>query len=594
MLTYLDWFIIGLYLIIALGIGYLFTRRKKIDTGDFFLGGRKLPWYIAGTGMVATTFAADTPLAVTELVAKHGIAGNWLWWNMVFGGVLTVFFFSKLWRRANIFTDCEFVTLRYSGKAADFLRGFRAIYIGLFMNLLVISWVNLAMVKIVMVFFPDVTIFGMSEFHFLGFQFLPQHLIVAAIMLFVALYSSLGGLSGVSFVDTFQFILSMGACIILAIVAVNHDSIGGIAGLQEKLPDFAFRFVPVIGEAGNSTSSGLISMGWMAFLVLFGMQWWASWYPGAEPGGGGYVAQRMMSAKNEKHAIGATLWFQIAHYAIRPWPWIIVALVSLVLYPGLSPAESGNGFVMVIRDLLPSGLLGLLIAAFLAAYMSTVASQIVWGSSYIINDFLKPYVRKNQPEKHYVALSRWFTIILLFLSLLLTTKIERISDMWIFMLEYSAGIGIVLILRWYWWRINAWSEISALIAPFAMYPVVKYFGIEFPHTLPLIIVWSSFVWILVTFLTKPTDNQTLKAFYTKIRPGGPGWKTIGLALPDVKPDKGYYLLFFAWIAGCSMILSFLFASGKLIFGEYLYALLFFISTLIFAFIVYKIMKITSD
>jgi solute:Na+ symporter, SSS family len=592
MISLLDWIIIILYIIFALGIGYYFTRKKNIDTGDYFLSGRRLPWYIAGTGMVATTFAADTPLAVTELVAEHGIAGNWLWWNMVFGGVLTVFFFSKLWRRANIFTDCEFVTIRYSGKAAHFLRGFRAVYIGLFMNLLVISWVNLAMVKIVGVFFPQLTIFGYESFQFAGFQLLPQHIIVAAIMFFVAIYSSFGGLSGVSFVDTFQFFLSMGACVVLAIFAVNHESIGGISGLKEQLPDFAFKFLPVIGETQDS--SGIISMGWLTFLVFFGMQWWASWYPGAEPGGGGYVAQRMMSAKNENHAIGATLWFQIAHYAIRPWPWIIVALVSLVMYPGLSAAESGNGFIMVIRDILPSGLVGLLLAAFLAAYMSTIASQIVWGSSYIVNDLLKPYVQKNKTEKQYVNASRWFTILLLITSLLLTTKIERISDVWKFMLEYSAGIGIVLILRWYWWRINAWSEIAAILAPFAMYPIVSYYDIKFPITLPLILAWSTIVWIIVTFCTKPTDLALLKDFYSNIRPAGPGWKKIAKTMPHVIPDKGYPLLFVAWISGCIMILSFLFGTGKLIFGYHVQAILFFIATIFFAFIVYKIILATNQ
>jgi SSS family solute:Na+ symporter len=583
----IDWFVIGTYILLTLAIGLFFSIRRKINTSDFFLSGRRLPWYIAGTGMVATTFAADTPLAITELVAEHGIAGNWLWWNMVFGGILTVFFFSKLWRRAEINTDCEFVSIRYSGKPARFLRGFRALYIGLFMNVLVISWVNLAMVKIITVMFPDIYIWGFNEFEIIGFTFYSQHIIVALIMIFVGIYSSLGGLSSVSFVDTFQFFLSMSACIILAVFALQHESIGGISGLQEKLPHFVFDFFPSISNETIGGESDIISLGWMAFLILFGIQWWASWYPGAEPGGGGYVAQRMMSAKNEKHALGATLWFQIAHYAVRPWPWIIVALVSIVMYPELASADKGNGFVMVIRDILPPGLLGLLLAAFLAAYMSTIASQIVWGSSYIINDFFKPFVFRGKKESQYVLYSRLATILLLFVSLLITTKIDKISDVWKFMLEYSAGIGVVLILRWYWWRINAWSEIAALIAPFAMYPVISYFQIQFPYTLPIILIWSSAVWIIITFLTKPTDNIVLEGFYKKIRPGGLGWGKFAKQFPEVQRDSGFIYLFCMWIFGCIMILTFLFGTGKLIFGNVQHAFFYFIATASSGYLLFK-------
>lgn len=591
MIATIDWIIIVLYVAVVLFIGYYFSRKKDINTGDFFVGGRKLPWYIAGTSMVAITFAADTPLAVTELVAEHGIAGNWLWWNMVFGGVLTVFFFARLWRRANIYTDCEFVTLRYSGKEAHFLRGFRALYIGLFMNILVISWVNLAMVKILTVMFPEVSFLGITNFSFIGLEFTSHHLMVICIMLFIALYSSMGGLSGVSFVDTFQFFLSMSGCILLAVFALNHPAIGGIGGLKEKLPDFAFNFFPSIGEtSSNGSMGGLISMGWVAFLVFFGMQWWVSWYPGAEPGGGGYIAQRMMAAKNEKHAMGATLWFQIAHYAIRPWPWIIVALVSIVMYPELLAHQKGDGFVLVIRDVLPSGLLGLLLAAFLAAYMSTVASQIVWGSSYIINDFVKPYIHTEKSEKYYVNISRLSTILLLIVSIFVTTKLDKISDVWKFMLEYSGGIGLVLILRWFWWRINAWSEISALIAPFFMYPVLKYFEIDFPHSLPIIVLWSTLVWVSVTFLTKPSDNKTLENFYSLIHPSALGWKPVAKKLPNITPDKGYLSLFIAWACGCIMILCFLFGIGKLIFGFYIAATIYLSIALVLAIVISYLLK----
>lgn len=334
-LATIDWVIIGTYFIISLGIGIIMSRRAGKSTGDFFLSGRNLPWYIAGTSMVATTFAADTPLAVTELVAKNGIAGNWLWWNMVFGGMLTVFFFARLWRRAEILTDAEFVSIRYSGRASDFLRGLRALYVGIFMNMIVISWINLAMAKIIKVIFPDITFFGIKEIDFFGFHFSSYLLIVGCIMIFTAFYSSLSGLAGVSIADTFQFFIAMTGCIILAIFALGH--IGGIEVLKTKLTEtkWVFNFLPEFGgnTAPTVATASLFKLSTVAMVTYLGVQWWASWYPGAEPGGGGYVAQRMMSAKDEKHSLLATLWFQIAHYAIRPWPWIIAALVAMVLYP---------------------------------------------------------------------------------------------------------------------------------------------------------------------------------------------------------------------------------------------------------------------
>jgi Na+/proline symporter len=354
--------------------------------------------------MVATTFAADTPLAVTELVAQNGIAGNWLWWNMILGGMLTVFFFARLWRRSGILTDCEFVVIRYSGKAASFLRGFRAVYIGIFMNVIVIAWVNLAMVKILSVIFPELKFFGVEEVSFLGFTFGSHLLTVGCLMAFVAVYSALSGLWGVSITDSFQFVMAMTGCIVLAVFAVKHESIGGLSGLREKLPEWVFKFTPEISGSASTgaAATGLLKMSVTAFVAYLGVQWWASWYPGAEPGGGGYIAQRMMSAKNEKHSLLATLWFNVAHYALRPWPWVIVALCSLVFFPELAVENKGAGFVMVIVKVLPSGLIGLLMAAFFAAYMSTIASQTVWGTSYIVNDLYRPFIRRGAGEKYYV------------------------------------------------------------------------------------------------------------------------------------------------------------------------------------------------
>jgi Na+/proline symporter len=598
-LAAIDWIIIAVYLVISFSIGIIMSRRAGRSTGDFFLSGRNLPWYIAGTSMVATTFAADTPLAVTELVANNGIAGNWLWWNMVFGGILTVFFFARLWRRAEILTDAEFVSIRYSGKLASVLRGFRAIYVGLLMNMVVISWINLAMAKIIKVMFPEITFFGLSEVNILGLHFSSCLLIVGCIMVFTALYSSLSGLAGVSIADTFQFFIAMTGCIILAVFAVGH--VGGIEMLKVKLDNtkWVFNFLPDIGNNGVTGSTGsLLKMSTVALVTYLGVQWWASWYPGAEPGGGGYVAQRMMSAKDEKHSLFATLWFQIAHYALRPWPWILAALVALVLYPNVT--DKGSTFVMLIRDLMPAGLLGLLLAAFLAAYMSSISSQTVWGSSYVINDLYKPFIKKGASEKHYVKISRISTFFLLLLSLIVTTQFQRISDAWKFVLLCSGGIGSVLILRWFWWRINAWSEISAMLAPYLLFAILKIIYqvplkdlmtiFDFETLLLIIVAWSTVVWLTVTFLTKPTEKEKLISFYKKVHPGGIGWRKISAELPDVTGDSGYGLLFANWALGCTMILSALFGIGKIIFHQYVAASIFVVIAVFCATVIYRNMS----
>lgn len=589
--TILDWSIIALFFLISISIGVYMSKRAGKGMNDFFLSGRKLPWYIAGTSMVATTFAADTPLAVTELVSENGVSGNWLWWNMLFGGMLTVFFFARLWRRSGIMTDAEFVSIRYSGKESHFLRGFRAIYIGIFMNIIVIAWVNLAMIKILGVMFPDLSIFGLKEISFLDIEISSHLIAVAGLMTFTAVYSALSGLWGVSLTDSFQFIVAMTGSIIIAVFAVNHIDVGGVAGLKEKLPSGAFDFFPSISTADNQADgqTGILKLGVTALIAYLGVQWWSSWYPGAEPGGGGYVAQRMMSAKDEKNSLFATLWFQIAHFAIRPWPWIIAALSALVLYPDVS--DKGSAYVMLIRDLLPSGLLGLLLAAFLAAYMSTVASQTVWGTSYIINDLYKPYVNKNADEKKYVKISRITTFLLMLLSLFVTTQFDKISDAWKFVLAMSGGIGPVLLLRWFWWRINAWSEISAMLAPYVIYPVLTLgFGLDvlktdFELSLIIIAFWSTAVWITVTMLTKPTDNEKLFSFYKTVHPGGIGWRKIALQNLEIEADKGYGLLFINWALGVFMVMSTLFGTGKIIFAEYRQGALFLSLALIAGFAV---------
>ena len=592
----LDWIIVALYFGVSIGIGIYMSKRAGKSTGDFFLSGRKLPWYIAGTSMVATTFAADTPLAVTELVAQKGIAGNWLWWNMLFGGMLTVFFFARLWRRADILTDAEFVSIRYSGIPANILRGFRAVYIGIFMNVIVMAWVNLAMVKILTVMFPGLTMFGHSSFNILGIEFSSYMILVGMLLVFVAIYSSLSGLWGVSITDTFQFLMAMTGSIALAIVVIKE--VGGITHIRNSLGEmqWVFDFFPEIGDKAVETSSttGILKMGVTAFVAYLGVQWWASWYPGAEPGGGGYVAQRMMSAKDEKNSLLATLWFQVAHYALRPWPWIVVALATLVVYPDAT--DRGATYVMMIRDYLPAGLLGLLMAAFLAAYMSTIASQTVWGTSYIINDLYRPFVKPGASEKYYVKISRITTFILMLFSLIVTTQFSRISDAWKLVLTLSAGIGLVLILRWFWWKINAWSEISAMLAPYAIFPVLKYgfnldvIAADFELCLIIIVAWSTLVWILVTLFTPVTRYETLLSFYKKVHPGGVGWRKISSELPEVKGDKGYLNLFLNWFLGCVLVMFSLFGVGKIIFHEYAVGVIYLTVSVLAATIIYFNLK----
>ncbi|MCX8057511.1 MAG: Na+:solute symporter [Ignavibacteria bacterium] len=558
-MSFIDYAIIVIYFIFSFSIAIIYSKRAGKNTSEFFLSGRNLPWYLAGLSMVATTFAADTPLAVTELVAKNGVSGNWLWWNFVFGGLLTVFFFAKLWRRAGIMTEVEFAEIRYSGKPAKFLRGFRALYLGLFMNVIIMGWVNKAMVSVLVGIFnlPENSVFA--------------YVIVA--MLIVAVYSALSGLWGVVITDAVQFVIAMTGCIILAIYVVSSPQVGGIDGMKSQLPPFVFDFFPRISSESSSFGN-VLALTPMMFLAYVGIQWWASWYPGAEPGGGGYVAQRMMSAKNEKHALFATLFFQVAHYALRPWPWILVALGALIIYPELSNSNPKMAYIFAIKDFLPTGLKGLLVAAFFAAYMSTIATQLNWGTSYIINDFYKRFLIKQKDEKHYVLISRIATIVLMIVSVIVTMFIDRISGAWEFIIECGAGLGLVLILRWYWWRINAWSEISAIITPFVLLPIVKSFGIEFPISLFYLVGGTTIVWLIVTFSTKPTEEKVLIEFYKRVHPGGVLWKKISSKLPEIKEESNFKIMFFNWILGIFLVYSSLFGIGSLILKNYYSALLY--------------------
>jgi Na+/proline symporter len=557
----LDWAIVLLYFVASAVVGVYYARRAGSNLEEFFLSGRDLPWWLAGTSMVATTFAADTPLAVTELVAKNGIAGNWLWWNFVFGSVLTVFFFARLWRRAGIMTDVEFVELRYSGRPAAFLRGFRALYLGIFMNCVIMAWVNLAMASILE------GMFGIPPKQVL--------LYVALSLAITAGYSAMSGLWGVAVTDAFQFVLAMLGTIALAVVVLRLPEIGGLAGLKAALPAWTLRFTPEIGGTTVAQAAGAFALSASAFLAYVGVQWWASWYPGAEPGGGGYVAQRIMSARDEKHSVYATLWFTIAHYCVRPWPWILVGLASLILYPDLGPDQKRLGYVWAMRDYLPSGFKGMLVAAFFAAYMSTISTQLNWGTSYIINDFYKRFVRPEAGERDLVRLSRILTVVVMLLSLGATTILDTISGAWAFIIEAGAGLGLVLILRWFWWRINAWSEIAAMVTPLVVFGYLRTAtSIQFPETLYYIVAITTVVWTSVTMLTPPVDEDKLKSFFRRVHPGGPGWARVARLVPDVRPDTGYALLFVDWIAGVALVYSALFAVGSFLFGDYGRALVF--------------------
>lgn len=568
-LTSLDWIIIALYLVIALGIGFFFKKQASNSLSDFFLGGRKLPWYVAGISMVATTFAADTPLWVTEKIAQHGISGNWLWWNMLIGGMLTTFFFAKLWRRAEIVTELEFIELRYSGKPAAFLRGFKSIYMGIFLNAVIIGWVNVALATILKIFFD------ISDEQIIY--------VIAGAMLIVAVYSTLSGLLGVAMTDFIQFFIAMAGCIILAIVVLNTEKVGGISGLKAQLPAWRFDFFPTINSGTSVTDTiGTYSLTIGAFLTFGLVQWWASWYPGAEPGGGGYIAQRMMSAKDEKSAIYATLFFQIAHYCLRPWPWIIVGLCALVLYPDLPVDDAGKGFVLAMKDYLPTGLKGLLLVAFLSAYMSTISTQLNWGASYLTNDLYKRFIKKKredetteEEQKDYVQKARIFTLLIMAVALFATTQINTIDGAASFLIECGAGLGMVLILRWYWWRINAWSEITASIAPFLGYYIANnehLLALDYPYNFLFTVGFSSVLWLIVTFITPPTEEKVLQHFYKKVQPDG-AWKPYkekNHKRGNIKP------LILCWLSSIIMVYSILFFIGDLIFMNYSDAILEFI------------------
>jgi solute:Na+ symporter, SSS family len=602
-LTLTDWLVIAAYLLVNLLIGIYFRRRSGANTENFFVSGRNVSWWLAGTSMVATTFAADTPLLVAGLVARQGIAGNWLWWGSCIGGMMTVFFFARYWRRAEILTDVQLVELRYSGKPAAFLRGFKAVYLGLFMNCIILGWVTQAMINIITVLLgpaiePGRVLRIGAAFHYtLGDPKYTSLLICILLLIpFTGLYTFIGGLWGVLVTDLFQFVLKMAMIIVLAWVAVAN--IGGMTALESRLQTIESRASQGGATIGNPlaflpdfhlglTADALWTLPLLTFIVYLGMQWWLAWYPGAEPGGGGYVAQRMFSAKDEKNSLAATLWFNIAHYALRPWPWIVTGLVALAVYSpngGLHPNSAfaqnpEQGYVMVLRDYLPPALRGLMVAAFLAAFMSTVGTQLNWGSSYLVNDLYRRFLVRQATERHYVLASRIFTILLVLASGYAAMQLTSINQGWQLVLNIGFGTGAVYILRWYWWRINAWSEISAMAAAAVMTIFLN--RINFAGSSALVYAKTALMtgavttaaWILVTCITRPEDDKTLLAFYRRVHPSIYGWARIARLAPDLPEVRDLASNTFDWIMGVVLVYSCLFGIGELVFQRWLWGTL---------------------
>ena len=540
-LTPTDWLVIGGYFALNLAIGLYYARRASGSTTEFFLSGRDVPWWLAGTSMVATTFAADTPLVVTGMVARYGIAGNWLWWNMAACGMLTVFVYARLWRRAGVMTDVEFAELRYAGRPAAFLRGFRALYLGIPINCIIIGWVNLAMMKILQVT--------------LGLDQRGALYALLAMLLFTALYTTLAGLWGVLVTDLVQFVLKMGMVIALAVFSVR--AVGGLSSLRQQVAALD----AASGAGSRLTFFPSTDSAWMPAITLFvylGVNWWASWYPGAEPGGGGYVAQRIFSAKNERHGVLATLWFNIAHYAVRPWPWILTALASIVLYPTLVDKESGYVRTLMDPRVFPVSLRGVMLAAFAAAYMSTIGTQLNWGASYVVNDVYRRFLRRGRTEREYVVVSQSVTVGLMLLSIYVTLHLASIEQAWKLLIVTGAGTGTVLLLRWFWRRINAWSEVSAM----AVAAIVSlYLQIvlgrdsdrprDFAYLMIVTVTLTTVSWVAVTLLTKPEPRETLEAFHARVQPMAGGWRAIRGQLLNA-------------VLGCVLVYATLFGVGEIL------------------------------
>ena len=590
-LTDLDKGIILFFFLLVLAIGFAVSKKSSQSSKEYFLSGRTLPWWLLGLSMVATTFSTDTPNLVTDIVRQNGVSGNWVWWIFLLTGLLTVFVYAKLWRRSDVNTDMEFYELRYSGWAGRFLRGFRSVYLGIIFNVMAMAGVTLAAIKIGAIM--------------LDISALETVLYAGGVTL---IFSSVGGFRGVVYTDFILFFTAMIGAVGAAYYLVNLPEVGGMSGiLSNELVSSKVSIFPDLSDEYTL---------WTLLVIPLAVQWWSSWYPGAEPGGGGYIAQRMLAAKSENHALGATLFFNIMHYALRPWPWILVALASLIIFPDLDSIR--ETFPNVVEDkighdlaypamltLLPSGLLGFVLASLVSAYMSTISTHLNWGSSYVVNDFYKQLINKNASEKELVNVGRVSVVILMIISSIFAIALTNSYQLFDIILMFGAGTGSIFILRWFWWRINAWSEIAAMLSSglisilFANEKIASAIFnenfIEPYFKFPVIVLITTIVWLLVTFMTKPDDDQKLIEFYKKTRPGGPGWKRI-VNLPDFKNEKEYNKTWavprgiLCMLVGCLAIYSALFSTGYFIYGELYLGLILLSSTIIFSILLFNLSK----
>ena len=565
-LVALDWIVIVLYGLTAVAIGLRFARRAGSGADEFFLSGRKLPWWLLGTSMVATTFSTDTPNLVTDFVRTGGVAQNWSWWAFLITGMCTVFFYARLWRRSGALTDIEFYELRYSGRAAAFLRGFRALYLGVFYNVVIIATVTLAATKIAGVL--------------LGLDPLTTVLIAGSV---TVLYSATSGLWGVVVTDLILFVVAMIGSIAAALFALQQPEVGGLAGLVSN-PELqsAMRFFPDFSDW--SVALGI-------FIIPIAVQWWSAWYPGAEPGGGGYVAQRMLAAKDEKEAVKATLWFNIAHYGLRPWPWIIVALCSMAVYPELSdiqarfpdldPSLVGNDLAYpAMLVFLPAGLLGLVVASLAAAYMSTISTQLNWGSSYVVSDCYRRFVNQGASDRELVLVGRLSTVGLMVLGAFVALQLDTAIQGFGILLQIGAGTGLIFLLRWFWYRVNVWSELAGMTISFLVavyfawiHPLLGFEPLTTWMQLVIGVGVTTAVWVGVTLVTPPARRGTLQRYYDQIRPMGKGWRRV-VRVGDGSDEAGSITAsFLAWFLGCVLVYAALFGTGYLLYGRFLMAVL---------------------
>ena len=553
----IDLGIIAFSIVISFLPALFFYKRAGSNTTEFFTSGRAAPWWLVGISMVATTFSTDTPNFVTNIVREKGVSQNWVWWSFLLTGMLTVFFYARLWRRSGVVTDLEFYERRYSGKAATFVRGFRAIYLGLFFNCVIMATVNLAAVKIGNV------VLGWPEYQTL--------LVCATMTIFFAMVS---GLWGVLVTDSLQFSITMTGTFALAYYSLQHPAVGGLAGMLQKVDPKLLGVMPDFSDWPTALA---------IFIIPITVQWWSVWYPGAEPGGGSYIAQRMLASKTENDALGGTLLFNTLHYALRPWPWIIVALCSTLVYPNLASIRTAFPYVnpsLIGNDMaypamlvfLPAGFLGFMIAGMLAAYRSTIETHLNWGTSYLVHDFYRRFIKPVGTEKHYVMVGRLTTAMLMVIAALLTFTLQTAAESFNLILSIGAGTGLIYLLRWFWWRINAWSEVAAMGSSFVIsigFFVAGKMGHPVPAEWTLIstVVASTIIWVTVTFMTPPTDRATLISFYKLVRPAGPGWSAVR-AEAGVGPSPDSLTVSLAgWVIGCTFVYSALFGTGSFLYGK---------------------------